>query len=422
VRILYSHYLPTINQPAGHMVHAIAHELRKQGHEVVIHASVKQGTPAFSPGGQAEKRFATLRSRLWFAKALLRDRARRQRDEDAVREIRPDVILVRQDAYCTSMTRAGYRLGIPVVTYADAPVACEARQRNYSQRWHPPGLVEAIERWGLRRSRAVVAVSGPGADTLRGYGLSVPIHAIPNGVNPALFPTITGARRVTARTALGLTAPCVIGFQGTFQAFHGIDLLLELMRSTAGRSDTQWLLIGDGPEREALQRATHGRVPAIFLGRRPSEEVGELLGLVDIAVAPYSPVEGPFYGCPLKVLEYAAARCAILASDLGDTRSLLDDGRAGTVLPADQPTLWIAALAHLLDNPRERGEHGRKARDWVLGSLTWAHTARRVAEVLATAIETNSSSTSPPRSRVGSLSGMPLTAVPVLQASVESHV
>jgi len=388
MHILYSHYLPNVDQPAGHMIRAIARELRGLGHDVSIHASAGQPLrPIANLATAKPKRFQRLRARLWFAKAIARDVMQRRRDRATLERIAPDVLLVRQDSYCSSMTWAGHRLGIPVVTYADAPVACEARQRNNNSRWHPRGLVETIEKWGLSRSAAVVTVSEPAAKTLREYGLTTPIHAISNGIDPANYPRLTSAERMSERRRLGLNAQQIVGFQGTFQAFHGIDRLRELMMSTATRSDTQWLLIGDGPECTRLEQAVRGKVNAVFVGRQPNERMGGLLGLLDIGVAPYSSVPGAFYGCPLKVLEYAAAGCAVVASGQGDVPALLDHGRAGIVVNDDDSGTWIRELNQLLDDPTRCHAIGKYAHEWIHERYTWRNTAERLEEILNDALD-----------------------------------
>jgi len=366
------------------MISAIAEELRGFGHEVAIHASAGETTrgAGIAPAPAKRKSFSRLRGRLWFAKAIARDWARTKHDEAAIRRFRPDVLLVRQDPYCTSMTRAGVRVGVPIVSYADAPAACEARQRNGERRWHPPCLVESIEARGLARSEAVITVSGPAAKVLGEYKLDLPIHAISNGFPPANYRLLSNLERCEKRRRLGLMEATVVAFQGTFQSFHGINHLQNLMLSTAHRTDIQWLLIGDGPDRKGLEEAVRGRLPSLFLGRQPSARVGELLGLADIAVAPYSHVNGPFYGCPLKVLEYAAAGCAIIASDQGDIPQLLDHGKAGIVLPSENHTAWTDALSMLVDNPSQRKSLGRAAREWAHNHFTWKHCAERVESVI----------------------------------------
>lgn len=306
-----------------------------------------------------------------------------RRDRAALRDFRPDIVLAREDAYCFSMAKAARRAGIPLVTYADAPVAHEVRAfAHRTGRWHPPGLVESIERATLRESRAVVTISHPAAELLSRYGLDRPIEVAPNGIDPARFPQLDAAARAEGRRALGLTAPRVAGFSGTFQVFHGLDHLVALIKSLEHRSDTQWLLVGDGPEGHVLRSALSDRKDVVFTGRRPREEVGRLLALMDVAVAPPPQLEGPYYFCPMRVIEYAAAGCAVVAQALGDIPRLLDDRRVGVVLDNADPAQWRAAVEALLDNPSLCAALGQDARRWIHDHYTWQHTAATIARVL----------------------------------------
>ena len=274
------------------------------------------------------------------------------------------------------------KLGLPVVTYADAPVAYESRVFNEEKRWHPPGLVEAIEKWGLKQSTSVITVSHPAKRQLDRYRVRAPIHVISNGVDAKRFDASATPDRALLKRELNLIAPTVIGFQGTFRAFHGIDRLRELMLSLANEADVQWLLIGDGPEREAIEQAVRGKVSVRFLGRRPPGEMADLLSVVDIAVAPHAQMKGDFYFCPLKILEYGASGCATVASRQGDIPRLLADGTAGVIVASDELPEWTAAVRNLIQQPALCAELGRKAREYVLRHLTWEQTARGVEQVL----------------------------------------
>lgn len=391
MRILYSHYLADDVHPAAQMVHAIAQEMSRMGHEVKVHRSTGPAKPSAGSSGSRKPSFAhRLRNRLWFARAIARNRAMIRRDLKAIDAFQPDVILARQDAYCVSMAIAALRRGIPLVTYADAPVAYETRIMNGNDgRWHPPGLVETLEKWTLRHSEAVVTVSGPAASLLERYDSGTPIHVVPNGVDPSRFQRLSDKQRVEARRAIGITAPRVAGFVGSFKAFHGINRLREMIQTIGPRADTQWLLIGDGPERTSIEASLADRTDVISLGRRPAAEVGRLLSLMDVAVVPHPRFAGDFYFCPLKVLESAAAGCAIVASDQGDIRNLLDNGRSGVVLSSDDIPSWSDSIEELLDAPDRAKGLGESARRHILSQSTWEQTARRVADVLKDAIESH---------------------------------
>jgi glycosyltransferase involved in cell wall biosynthesis len=386
MKILYSHYLASDDHPAVRMIEAIAERLRERKHDVCIHRSFGPASQNSGPGMQERRErrltLAAARRRLWFARAIARNRGMVTRDRAAINRFQPDIVLARQDAYCWSMPLVCRQENVPLVTYADAPVAYETRLFGEPGRWHPPGLVESIEKWGLRRSRAIITVSHPAARRLRQYRLDVPIHVVPNGVHPDRFPAWSPEAREAQRRSLGLSGKCILGFQGTFRPFHGLDVLRELMFGSSAIQHAEWLLIGDGPLRPPLEEAVEGRVAAKFLGRQPPQQIGRLLGLIDVAVVPHAQLAGDFYFCPLKILEFAAAGCAVLASEQGDIPRLLDDGRAGVLVSQPNAADWLAALERLVRDAPYRQSLGRRARDFVLSHYTWDHTAERVELIL----------------------------------------
>src|SRR5262249_15557257 len=140
-----------------------------------------------------------------------------------------------------------------------------------------------------------------------------------------------------------------------------------------------------------LQAALRYRPDVVFLGRRPPQELGSLLALVDVAVSPHPILEGDFYFCPLKVLEYAAAGCAVVASAQGDVPRLLDLGRVGVALSDPNLQAWYTAIVGLLDDPERAAFLGREARAWVHDHYTWRHAALQVEHVLRSSIVSNPS-------------------------------
>lgn len=383
MRILYSHYLPADDHPATRMVHAAAAELTALGHEVRVHRSqVPHAASAAGPAPAAAPNYKFARKALWFTKELSRNRAAFRRDSAAVADFRPDVVLCRQDAYRMSMPLACRRAGVPLVTHADCPVAYETRHFNQEGRWHPPGLVERIEHWTLRSSRAVIAISRPTAKLVREYGVTVPVWVVPNGVDAGRFAPRSVERRAEVRRALGVDTPLVAGLVGTVRAFHGLPLLRDVIRRTADRPDLTWVLVGDGPERHTLADL-EGHPRVMFLGRRPTDEIPDLVAALDVMVVPHRRVVPTFYFCPIKVLEAMASGVACLASDQGDVPELLDRGRAGRLVVTDDPAHWAAALLQLLDQPAARAALGEAARERVHARYTWRATAKSMADALA---------------------------------------
>jgi glycosyltransferase involved in cell wall biosynthesis len=121
------------------------------------------------------------------------------------------------------------------------------------------------------------------------------ISVVPNGVDPDRF---RGARRGT-----GVDGCFTIGFVGTLKPWHGLeDLIGAFALLHASDPSYRLLIVGDGPERDRLQesvRALSLEDVVLFRGAVDPVEVPDLLGRMDIAVAPYSASVDPYFS-PLK--------------------------------------------------------------------------------------------------------------------------
>ncbi|MGW7429538.1 glycosyltransferase [Streptomyces sp. NPDC054861] len=107
-------------------------------------------------------------------------------------------------------------------------------------------LYRATERLGT----ATVAVSPSVARRLEGWGVAPSrIHVVPNGIETARFRYADGARPRT-RAALGLPEDAfVVGGVGRLAPGKRFDRLVRAVASVPG---ARLLLVGEGPERQAL--------------------------------------------------------------------------------------------------------------------------------------------------------------------------
>lgn len=85
----------------------------------------------------------------------------------------------------------------------------------------------------------------------------------------------------------------------------------------------------------------------------------------------------------MALLEASAAALPIVATDVGGNREIVQAGRTGTLVPAeDSPALARAMLA-LLRHPAMRSAYGAQARSWVEAHGTLAVMATRYAALYA---------------------------------------
>ena len=97
-------------------------------------------------------------------------------------------------------------------------------------------------------------------------------------------------------------------------------------------------------------------------GQLPPADVPAALAAVDVAAMPHPwTTYFAYYLSPLKLFEYMAAGCALLATDLPSTREIVTDGETGLpAAPSDVDAL-AAALARLSADPALRARLGETA-------------------------------------------------------------
>ena len=203
------------------------------------------------------------------------------------------------------------------------------------------------------------------------------VLVVPNAVDDAfLEPLPDGAR---LRADLGFAPDdVVVGLTSTFYGFEGIGTLME---AAALRRDVTLLLVGDGPERPALERrAAELDVAAVFTGRVPVDQVRRYHAVLDIFAVPRRADRVCQLVTPLKPLEAMAAGIPVIASDVRALREFIEPGVTGTLTVPEDPESWADCLGQLIYSPKRRGEIGQAGREWVAANRTWRTvTARYLA-------------------------------------------
>jgi glycosyltransferase involved in cell wall biosynthesis len=206
------------------------------------------------------------------------------------------------------------------------------------------------------RSARLVAVSH---DTKRAYeAQGYPrgrIEVVHNGVEPA--PAANGS----IRAELGLEGVPLIGEVARLCDVKGQR---ELIAALAHVPDARLVLVGDdleqggafreGLERDAERAGVRDRV--VFTGYRPDARA--VVAELDVLALP-SWTEG----LPLVVLEAMASARAVVATPVGGTPELVQDGETGLLVPPRDPDALAAALRRLLadaDLRRRLGEAGER--------------------------------------------------------------
>jgi PEP-CTERM/exosortase A-associated glycosyltransferase len=211
----------------------------------------------------------------------------------------------------------------------------------------------ALETWALKRADAVTTIcEGLRKDIVaRGIPASK-VTVIPNAVDIDKF-AVGGSADLALKEQLGLAGARLVGFIGSFYAYEGLDVLLRAVPQLVARlPDLRVLLVGGGPQDEALRRLALDLGIAdkvVFTGRVPHDQVQKYYDLLDVLVYPRLSMRLTDLVTPLKPLEAMAQGRVLAASDVGGHLELIADGKTGVLFKADDPAALAAKLIGLLE-------------------------------------------------------------------------
>jgi glycosyltransferase involved in cell wall biosynthesis len=240
-------------------------------------------------------------------------------------------------------------------------------------------LAEEIAGTVFNLATAVLAVSEGVAGYARRYTLyPYRVHVVPNGINPERFPP-------DVEPSLPATAGIfTVGFVGTLKPWHGLPTLIEAFDRLHERDPrTRLLIVGDGSERERLERDVSDRElteAVAFTGSVDPNEIPGLLASMDVATAPY-PDDPEFYFSPLKVYEYMAAGVPCVASRIGQIETVIEHGVTGFLCRPGDPDDLAETLCGVRNQDRLRASVGARARSTAITQHTWQSAVERVFDL-----------------------------------------
>lgn len=195
---------------------------------------------------------------------------------------------------------------------------------------------------------ARIAVSQTVAQTHAGHG-DGPMHVVRNGVAAAQ----PQRDRTVVRQELGISNDDLLVLTvARFTAQKGHDLLLAAVPDVLARHpQAQIVLVGDGPEQEAIRSAIAdqglGGNVRVLSAR---SDIPDLLAAADLFVLP-----SRFEGLPLVLLEAASASLPIVATSNGGTAEALGSDHRFLVPPDNAEALASAITQALSDRPAATG-------------------------------------------------------------------
>lgn len=183
-----------------------------------------------------------------------------------------------------------------------------------------------------------------------------------------------------------------IGTVKTLADKYGIDTLIDafaaLLRGPASlpqdvRDRLRLLLVGDGPERAALEArvdALRLRERVTFAGKVPHGDVPAWLNRLDIYAAA-SRLDSESFG--VAIIEASSCELPVVVSDAGGLPEVVRDGETGLVVPRNDSAALCAALERLVADGELRARMGRAGRALVQREYEWERCVDHMIECYA---------------------------------------
>ena len=253
--------------------------------------------------------------------------------------------------------------------YAIAAAALVRRPQVVAVYQLPVPALNSRQRWAKRvTSRAVDSHVGVGVRT------SGEVEEL-IGLRAGSVRTIhNGVPDLEVGPGPRLAAGPIVGAVGRLAFQKGFDVLLRAMRDI---DDATVVIVGDGEDREQLQRLARRLGVAdrtIWAGW--SDEVRAHVRSFDIFVLP-----SRFEGFPLAVLEALLAEKPVVATDVGSVGEAVITGETGFLVPPDDAGALAAGIRQLLDDEELQRRMGARGRNLVLSRFTAAHMARSFSDL-----------------------------------------
>ncbi|MBX2806830.1 MAG: glycosyltransferase [Hyphomicrobiales bacterium] len=256
-----------------------------------------------------------------------------------------------------------------------AMLASEISGVPYSFTIHGPGIFFEPMHWRIDEKTARASFVSCISDFCRSQVMMFSdrrhwdkLHIVHCGVEPERY---DGARNTSGHRLL---------FVGRLAGVKGISVLFQALEQVVRRFPGLHLtLIGDGPEREDLEReaGARGLAGAVsFAGYRSQAEVAKALRETDMLVLP-SFAEG----VPVVLMEAMAAGLPIISSRVAGIPELVEDGVSGLLVPPGDADAVASAISELLADPALRVSMGERGRAKVVSEFNLKYEAAWLGEL-----------------------------------------
>jgi glycosyltransferase involved in cell wall biosynthesis len=249
----------------------------------------------------------------------------------------------------------------------------------------PEGKLVRIARWLERRcytSAELCTGQSEGiCEGIRRVAPEAQVMTLPNGCDAEVFRP--EARSAAFRTKVGNGKTILVGYAGLLGLAQGVDVILDVASRLRGNADVQFVIIGDGPERERIHQTLSDRSldNVTMFGHAPRSEMPSIVASFDLAIIPLRhSIPGAL---PSKTYEAMSCEVPVIMVSGGEGARLVRRASCGVAVDFENIAGISEAVKGLAADSSRRRQLGTNGRAYVV-----AHNDRQVvAHQLAVALK-----------------------------------
>lgn len=206
---------------------------------------------------------------------------------------------------------------------------------------------------------------------------------VPNGTLDDIFSPARGDAGL--RDRLGMGDKFVVTYAGLFGIAQDLSTVLAAAERLNDNPSIEFLLIGEGPEKEKLMSESKRRSlnRLRFLAQVPLHESAHYLNASDALLVPLAP--DPIFDMFVPSKLYDALACAkpVILSVNGEARAILERAGAGVFVEPGNPDALAATILQMSKTPDQARAMGARGREFVRRYYLRTVQSRRFSEIVA---------------------------------------
>jgi glycosyltransferase involved in cell wall biosynthesis len=239
-------------------------------------------------------------------------------------------------------------IGIGVGGFLRKPVIVTIHGSDLRLALEKPGFLRKIFVYVCQNAAYVYCVSDVQKRELGRLGIpDKRISTIPMGIDEAFLEKGEQRERVPKE------GPATILTNRNLLPIYNVSLLIRAIPMVLQEEPrTKFLVAGDGPERENLERETRDLKvsPSVkFLGRVPHDKMADLLGRIDIFVS-----TSLHDGTSVSLLEAMGSGAFPIVTDIPSNREWIESGQNGFLVPVNEEKILAEKILEAIRNQNLR--------------------------------------------------------------------